>query len=181
MKTAIYFAALIPGEDIQKEVTEFKQYAKKHFQTERALTSPPHVTVIAPFKFETEKISEVEEMLEAYGRQIQAPEVELKDFSTFGDRVIFVDVVPSEALDDIHFALNTAMEEYFSVPFKFKDETFHGHMTVAFKDLKKSIFPEAWAHYRSLEYRRTFKAGRLTLLKHNGKCWDIYKEFEFLG
>jgi hypothetical protein len=52
-------------------------------------------------------------------------------------------------------------------------------MTVAFKDLKRSVFPEAWTYFSSHPYRRSFVADALTLLIHTGQQWTIRQQFTF--
>lgn len=181
MSTSIYFIAVLPKQEIQDEITAFKEYAAKKFNTKRALTSPPHITIVAPFKFEDNDILHIKQEISDFTKDQDPFEIELKDFNCFAPRVIYVDVMKSEELNRIYTGFNTILENKHGVDFKYKEQEFHPHMTVAFKDLKENMFPKAWKYFRKAKYKQTFSANALTLLKHNGKEWDIMEVFPFVA
>jgi len=51
-------------------------------------------------------------------------------------------------------------------------------MTVAFKDLRKSVFPLAWKYFSNLKYMRVFEVKQLYLLQHDGRQWQIVDDFK---
>ncbi len=181
MNTSIYFIALLPEQALQDEITAFKREAEKQFNTKRALTSPPHVTIVSPFRFDDEHIPQVEKELESFAGNQSSFEIELKHFNCFAPRVIYVDVMVSDEMNRLHRTLNQQLEDTCSIPFQYKDREFHPHMTVAFKDLKKSVFPSAWDYFKQKTFERSFTPSTITLLKHDGQQWQIFKEFDFKG
>jgi 2'-5' RNA ligase len=52
-------------------------------------------------------------------------------------------------------------------------------MTIATRDLSKKMFHEAWPEFQDRDFHSGFIADRLHLLKHNGKNWELYREFLF--
>ena len=58
------------------------------------------------------------------------------------------------------------------------ERSFRPHMTVAFRDLNKKMFREAWTHFSELQYQREFVAEQICLLQHNGKHWDERANFK---
>ena len=60
----------------------------------------------------------------------------------------------------------------------YKDLPFHPHMTVAFRDLKKPNFVKAWEEFKDKLLDAEFIADRICLLKHDGKRWNSFQEFE---
>jgi len=50
----LYFFAVVPPEEIQSSVTDIKQDFKERFNASHALKSPPHITLIPPFKYDLE-------------------------------------------------------------------------------------------------------------------------------
>ena len=161
---------------IQEEITLFKEYAAEHFNSKRALTSPPHITIQPPFKWNKHNLHPIREVLSAVCEQQEAFEVNLKDFSSFPPRVIFVDVEKTDALMNFHQSVQTAMKKHFKLVDRHSG--FNPHMTVAFKDLKKAMFPIAWKYFSKIHYRRTFTIDQLILLEHNGKFWEILESFD---
>lgn len=172
----IYFAALIPNEVIQEEITAFKEYAAEHFNSKRALTSPPHITIQPPFKWNKHNLHPIQEVLSAVCEQQEVFEVNLKDFSSFPPRVIFIDVEKTDALINFHYSVQTEMKKQFNLVDRHPG--FNPHMTVAFKDLKKTMFPVAWKYFAKIHYCRTFIVDQLALLEHNGKFWEILESFD---
>ena len=55
---------------------------------------------------------------------------------------------------------------------------FNPHMTIANRDISKTDFAVAWKHYQDKEYKRKFMLNNISLLKHNGKNWDIHRTFD---
>jgi hypothetical protein len=43
--------------------------------------------------------------------------------------------------------------------------------------LKKPNFKKAWEEFQNKEYKAEFVADKIALLKHNGKIWSVFKEF----
>jgi 2'-5' RNA ligase len=95
---------------------------------------------------------------------------------------LYVDILRNLDLDSIQQQLLTDMRANFQL-FNglYKDKAFHPHFTFAFRDLKKSKFPEAWEHFKDRAINVAMEIGELTLLKHNGKSWDVYQQFPMLG
>lgn len=167
----LFFVALLPPSAIQDEVTQFKQTAQKRFGSGHALKSPPHITLVPPFRSEHTDFS----TLTIFCNQQQHFTVRLQHFNHFGSRVIFVDVPPEPPLLTCQQQLADFCHGQFGV--KPDSRPFHPHMTVAFKDLQRAIFPEAWAYFSAQTFERTFTADALTLLRHTGQEWVVEQTF----
>lgn len=169
----LYFLALLPDQGIQDEVTGFKQLAQERFGTSQALKSPAHITLIPPFRTEQTDFSALQPMARA-----QDPfTVQLCHFDRFGSRVIFVDVVPEPILLSYQKRLADFCDRQLEITSD--SRPFHPHMTVAFKDLKPSVFPDAWDYFSAQAYERTFTARGVTLLVHTGQRWLVDRTFAF--
>jgi 2'-5' RNA ligase len=175
----VYFVAILPDETLQNEVTAFKKYAAEHFNTKRALTSPPHITLQPPFRWNEHNLHPIRVTLKKVCESHSSFEVSLKNFNSFFPRVIFVDVELSDNLNWLHQNLQSQMKEQHRLEDRF--DGFHPHMTVAFKDLKKKIFPDAWKYFSKLKYEKTFMVHQLILLVHNGENWEILESFKLAG
>ncbi len=58
----------------------------------------------------------------------------------------------------------------------YKNRGYTPHLTLAFRDLKKASFNEAWEEFQDKEYKAGWDVNTVTLLKHNGKEWDPLHE-----
>lgn len=173
MAKDLYFIALLPPPEIQREVTAFKQVAAERFNAKRALNSPPHITLIPPFRLDSAGLEPLIRELQTFNQELSPFEVELQGFAAFPPRVIYVNVLPNDLL--IH--CQAQLEQRCAALGIASDRTygFHPHMTVAFKDLKKAVFPTAWAFFEAQSFERNFEAGHVTLLHWKAGKWHVHQ------
>lgn len=174
-KGRLFFIALLPDEPIQEEITAFKLECARSFQSIHALKTPPHLTLIPPFFWQEERLPELEKALRQFAAEQQGMDVELSGFNNFPPKVIFVNVIENQQLR----SLQAALFHYLQTSIGLTDEKgrrFHPHLTIAHRDLKALIFPQAWAHFSKIAYSQTFKANRITLLEHLKGRWEILSE-----
>ena len=177
MNDPIFLIAVLPPDEIQKEVTGFKEYALRKFNSGHALKSPPHITLQSPFRWSLKKIKSLKNELSEFAN-IQKPfSVELENWDHFSDRVIFLDVLPNPDLTDLQVSL--AGRLFKNLRLKKDTRPFHPHMTVAHKDLKTHYFPKAWAHFSNMKYNRKFEVEEIVLLRHDGQKWENFERFGF--
>lgn len=178
MNAPLFFIALLPDEGIQQEITRFKEYAARHFRSSRALRSPPHITLIPPFRWPEARAVELDAALESFVLKEQPFRLGLQNFNCFAPRVIFVDVERTTELQALQYRLETCLTEELGLEAKSRRD-FNPHVTVAFKDLHRKVFPEAWAYFSRLNYERVVQVQALALLEHTGKRWEVRREFGF--
>ena len=177
MPTKKYFIAIVIPEPFQTEIMIFKQLVKDRYDSKAALRSPAHITLHMPFEWKEEKESILIHALQ----QFYFPKefiIELKDFSCFNQRVIFVDIIKNELLTKLQNNLVSYVKSNLHLFNQANDvRGFHPHVTIAFRDLKKPLFNDAYAYFKSQSYKVSLKAADFCLLKHTGKEWQVYKEF----
>ncbi|BCX11263.1 MAG: hypothetical protein KatS3mg067_0201 [Thermosynechococcus sp.] len=171
-----YFMALLPSPEIQAEVTCLKQYCCDRYQSQAALRSPPHVTLYPPFWWPDAAIAELEQALETFCCQVAPVELIFDGFAAFAPRVIYIHVAPTPALKDLQAQLVKAVVKPLNLP-PTQRHPFTPHMTIAFRDLTKEHFRHAWAEFQEKPFTARCWVSHLTLLVHNGRRWQIYREF----
>ena len=173
-----YFVAIIPPEPIYQQAAELKNYFKDRYHSKGALHSPPHITLHMPFQWKRKKEAGLVEKLETFVSGQRSHTVVLKDFGCFAPRVIFMNVMPNDVLPrlqkDLQWFCRTELGLLNSL---YKDLPFHPHLTLAFRDLKKPAFAEAWKEFEHKEYTAQFVADRIALLRHTGKVWGVLESF----
>ena len=173
-----FFIALVPPPDIEQHITEIKLYFAEHYNSRGALNSPPHVTLLPPFECLAEDVPKLEESLNQFSANRLSIPVTLSGFAAFAPRVIYVDVVKSPELLEIHSYLMSYMEANLGIVDRVsQSRPFVPHMTVAFRDLTKQNFQTAWLEFSGRALHFEFTASALTLLLHNGSRWNISKQF----
>ncbi len=175
-----YLIALIPPSPLVEEIQVLKHHFKDTYQSKASLNSPPHITLHMPFEWRDTK----EEILIAALRKFVSGkthfELQLQDFSRFAPRVIYLNVLESEPLrtlqSDLHSFCKTELNLFNA---RYRDLPFHPHITLAFRDLKKEKFEKAWAEFKEKNFAGNFIIEKITLLKHDGKVWNPYADFDF--
>lgn len=178
MREPLFFIALLPPEDIQQEVTNFKRDCASRFKSGHALKTSPHLTLIPPFSWPLTRLGDLGDALQNFASVQTSFEVALKDFSSFPPRVIFVDVVENGQLKTLQSGLFQHLKETVGLEDE-RGRHFHPHMTIAHRDLKPTVFQDAWSYFSGLGYRRSFRAEDLTLLEHVNHRWQVYEDYPF--
>ncbi len=177
-----YFIGIVPPASLFEQACELKHYFRDHFQSKASLNSPPHVTLHMPFEWKAEKEAELVNALHRFASGQPTIKIVLKDFSCFAPRVIFINVVRSKELSDMQRSIRLFCKKELGLfNADYKDLPFHPHITVAFRDLKKSMFTQAWEEFKDKKIEADFLADRITLLKHVERKWMVEKEFMFVN
>ena len=174
MSESLYFIAVLPPQKIQEEITLLKQEIAEHFGSKHALKSPPHITIHMPFKWKDKRFSELEQVMNHLNTDLEPFQIELKNFDFFEPRVVFVDVVPSEALEALQHKVVDACRKTLKLDnANYKDRAFHPHVTIGFRDLKKPRFYEAKKVFEQRTIGFAFDVSNISLLKHDGTRWNV--------
>lgn len=178
----LYFIAILPPSPILEEIDELKLYFKRHYQSKASLNSPPHITLHMPFEWKEEKEVKLTTALNTFSKNQNSVLLKLKSFGCFEPRVIFINVVKNPLLDTLQKELHQVFKKELNLfNAQYRDLPFHPHVTLAFRDLKKPMFYEAWEEFSEKEFERHFKADRISLLKHDGVRWQVWAEFSLMN
>lgn len=173
----LFFIALVAPNDVNRQVKEWKLYMRDRFQCKVALKSPAHITLIPPFQMPEGDEPAMIELLQPFAASRPSFPIHLKNFAAFKPRVIYVNVLPGDALNELKAALETTILQSNRFAIKQEERPFHPHVTIANRDLHKEDFPEAWRHFQQINYEAAFTADAISLLRHNGQTWEIAGSF----
>lgn len=177
MSKELYLIALLPHEELREEVRELKLEMKERFNASHALKAPAHITLQMPFRrdetFEETLIS----ALESFASGQHVFNITLNGFDAFPPRVIFLKIENHQPIADLHSAFQEMLKASLGFSEKELMSRFHPHLTIATRDLSKKMFHKAWPEFKEREFEASFTADRLHLLKHNGKHWELFREF----
>ncbi|MEQ8927148.1 MAG: 2'-5' RNA ligase family protein [Fulvivirga sp.] len=177
----LYFIALLPPEPIYSEVSELKKYMSTEYGSKAGLRSPPHITLHMPFKIKEEKEHDLKASITELAQATNPFTVYLNGFGHFRDRVIYIHIENSDELTLLFHSVNEVMKKVFNVfNSDYKNRGFNPHMTLAFRDLKKQVFHNAWPEFEAKTFVKHFRAESLCLLKHNGESWGVYYKAPFI-
>lgn len=163
-----YFIAIVPPEPVAGDIYKLKEYIRDRYNSKGSLNSPTHITLHMPFEWEKEEL--LVNTLKKF--EFKPFNIELKDFDCFEPRVIFVDVVKNTSLEEIQANLMSFCKRELNIfNAEYRARPFHAHVTIAFRDLRKPVFYEAWEEFKAKKYSAIFECHRLSLMKHDGRIW----------
>lgn len=173
-----YFLAIIPPEPLATEINAIKEEFVERFNSKAAFRSPPHITLHMPFQWKEAKEERLFQVL-AQTTKFKSFQVELNGFGAFAPRTIFIQPEASEELEQMNQELLLATKRQLNLFHAIHQNGYNPHITVAFRDLRKPLFYEAWLEFEHRPFQGSFEVNSFWLLKHNGKQWLAYREFPF--
>ena len=173
-----YFLAIIPPDPIQSGCQKIKEYFQEKYQSKGALRSPAHITLHMPFQWKEKKEDKLFSLLAQTTNEEKFTLV-FDGFGAFPPRTIFIKNKKNQELMDFQERLARYAKRNMNLFNATHNRGYHPHMTVAFRDLKKDKFFEAWAEFEHKPFDHEFEVNSFWLLKHDGKRWNPYREFQF--
>jgi 2'-5' RNA ligase len=173
---AKYFIAIVPEGTVFEKAEAIKQNLFNEYKLKGALRSPAHITLHRPFEWKEEKEDLLIDTLKNF--KACAPfDIELCDFNCFEPRVIFIDVKSNPQLNELHKNL----ARYCQINLRLLNEIndprgFHPHITLAFRDLKRSMFYPLWENFKEQQFKGIVNVTGFSLLKLENR-WKVIKEF----
>ena len=147
------------------------------YQSSAALRCPPHITLHMPFKLGSRKLESLMDHLSKVCSDQEEFPLELEGFSAFAPRVIYIHVPLSEALKRLQREVQVAMRRWNLSAATHGDRGFVPHVTIAFRDLRRARFDQAWSQYQNREFTANCTVKEVCLLRHDGKRWQIHQCF----
>lgn len=168
----MYFVAVLLPAALDEKILRYKKQMQEAFGCKVGLKSPAHVTLVPPFWMHPDREPQLKSELESIACGRTPFPVQTANFSAFKPRTLFVAVRDNEKL----YQLKQDVDRFFhTADYKTKPENrpFHPHITIATRDLHKAAFAEAWPRFQNEIFAEEFSAGGLSLLKHDGRAWDV--------
>lgn len=178
-KTHLYFIALVTSGDLFDRIREIQLHCEQEYQSKKALRSPPHITLIPPFREETSIENILDKKLSPFFSKYKPFKIELNGFGKFDSRVIFIKPEENSYLSNLQEELRDYLSEDFSFVESNPSRKFNPHVSIATGDLRKKFFPAAWKEFESKTFSETWNVFSAHLLKHDGKKWNPVIEFQF--
>jgi 2'-5' RNA ligase len=171
---SLFYIAIVCPSSIEEKVKDFKVYMEQQYGCRSALKSPAHLTIIPPFRAEDEMEKHLLDFIQTFNMGMLPIDINLNGYSNFGERVLFVDVSPNNALTSLEKEATDEFNNQFpAIIFGMKPE-FNPHVTIATRDIPEGKLPEAKAYFESNHpMNETFNAKELVLMKLVNGWWEI--------
>ncbi|UYZ64241.1 2'-5' RNA ligase family protein [Hymenobacter weizhouensis] len=165
----LYLVVVLLPEPVHGQVWELKQQVHQRTGSRNAVRLPPHITLVPPTRQPPAFAAKAAAVLRRFAAG-QAPcPLELHDFAWFGQRTLYVRVLPGP-VQQLHAALAAWLaQELPAVPAPTRP--FVPHVTLATRDLPAEHVPGLRRDFAARTYRATCLAEQLVLFRHDGQQW----------
>ncbi len=181
MERNLKLIAIIPPEPVFSEIRKEQEYIADTWGPERALRTPPHITIIPPMLLTADEVGWLYGIAYAIAGTQNRFTIQLKDYDSFKPRVIFIAPIISPAFSNLHDiwhqAIITKMPHVLS---KYPERPYHPHLTLAHKDVTHPQFDMMWKYFQVKKYQASFTVDRFCILTHTDSGWTVDKDYIFL-
>ncbi|WP_256009478.1 2'-5' RNA ligase family protein [Desertivirga xinjiangensis] len=175
---SLYLTAILPPTALSEEIDDIRKEISARFNVFSALKPPVHITLFRPLNVETSLEKHLIKWLKPITLLHKPFAIELENFDSFNNKTLFVHCIKNPLLQALQkdisgiFNTNKVCREELS-----GNNRFHPHITVAFRDVKPEVFDQLWLEFKNRKLKRSFIADRVSLLKHDGRKWNLMTEF----
>jgi 2'-5' RNA ligase len=171
---SLFYMALLCPENIEAEVKGFKDYMFETYGSKAAAKSPAHITVVPPFRAEDELAPNLLDFVTTFNMGMVPIDIMLSGYGNFGERVLYVDVVPNDHLTQLEVdCMKDFSQQFPSIIFGLKPP-FNPHVTIATRDIPEGKLAAAKQYFETTHpYQRQFTAKELKVLKLESGTWKV--------
>lgn len=166
----LFFVALCPDSEDQPQWDALKYRASFHFQSYKALTSPLHLTLIPPFRENSDQIEVIEKKLEEVSLQFPSFDLSLTGIRSFYPRTVYIGIKDVQKLHDLRTQLIPIIVRSDKIKVH---HTWTPHLTLLNRDLDARKCDQALQDIALWEMPDKILLKRLVLFEHIGHQWNI--------
>jgi len=177
MTKLLYFVAIMVPEEQARYIRQLKEGLSETYRSHHALKTPPHITLQMPMRIEGSREDDLIKAMEHVRLKSEDRDITLNGISSFPPRTIFIDVVSSLFLDELHESVKKELAKLSFIEDSIPVASFHPHVTLMTRDLSKTMYHKAWESLKDMKYNACFRAASFQLLRHDGKQWQVIRDF----
>nr|WP_199083143.1 2'-5' RNA ligase family protein [Pedobacter sp. ASV19] len=167
----LYFIAILPDQALSAMIDGIRKECALDHGVYAALKPPVHITLAPPFKLPSGMEFQLSESLKTACNF--TPFVQkLENFDGFPEHTIYIQAKKSSALTTVYNNLKSVLKLYNAAP----KGQLTPHITIAYRDVKEA-YSDIMQQYKKRKLKAEFLVNHFTLLKHNGKYWDVLKDY----
>lgn len=181
--TALYLIAILPPEDLSRQIHEIRVQCSEKFGVQKALKPPVHITLYRPFKMDESYESKMIRLLQAAVSGQRPFRQDLENFEAFDMHAVVIRALKNPEIMKLQRAVASVFRKnnIDKLPTGSRNTSFRPHLTIAYRDILPEMFPLIWQEYKDARFKRSFTADHFSLLKHDGKQWNLMKDMKLSG
>ena len=193
------FIASLLSDEVKKYHSQLCESLSRQFgPADPCQKIPSHFTLKSPFESDQDQTKRIETLLASFARRQKPAPLKVANFGHFGDRVVYLRIVPSDAAREIYRALVVTLGKISWLTWNNHDgnqgpgsvlpnrgsaispkanrEQFHATLA---RPRTPRQFREIWRYLSGLKYSARMSFDNIAILYHTGDKWEIYRRFDF--
>ncbi len=176
---SLYLTSILPPAYLSDEIDDIRKELSDRYQMFAALKPPVHITLYRPVDVSQNFELQLIKLLQPVSRAHSPFTVDLLNFNSFNIQTLYITAIKSPILHGLQKDVSAVFNKNKIDPKEVKgNTTFHPHVTVAYRDVPPEKFPFIWDELKNRKFKRSFSVNYFTLLKHDGKQWQRFRDFE---
>lgn len=178
--SSLYLIAILPPEDLSRQIHEIRTQCSQKFGVQKALKPPVHITLYRPFKMEQVYEGKMIRLLQSAASGLYPYKQDLENFEAFDTHAVVIRALKNPDIMKLQRAVASVFRknEIDKLPPGSKNLAFRPHLTIAYRDIMPEVFPIIWEEYKDTRFKRSFITEHFSLLKHDGKQWNKISDFK---
>ena len=170
--------ALVLPEPLYAFVRAEQNYIAETWGCRQSLRTPPHITLIPPISISTEESLQLGKIAADVASKNLKFEIKVNGYDAFPPKVIFIKPNFPKELHLLYMSLRGSILSVLNnVLDRYPDESFHPHITIAYRDVDPQQFKEMWKYYRNKKVKMYTTIDSFCILQNVGGEWVVEKEF----
>jgi len=171
-----YFIAIQPGFSLASKIISFRKKYLAGLNEKDEHKKFPHITLQHTFSRDEKVEEDLRPHLISLAQNFQPFEINLSGIGHFDHRVIFIGVEDDPVLKKLHLDLKNILTTEIGFGEKEVAVNYKPHITLE-KKISKADFDFYWEKIKDEKIEGKFQCKSFSLMKHNGRVWDEYENF----
>lgn len=178
--TNLYLIAILPSEDLSRQINDIRVHCSEKFGVQKALKPPVHITLYRPFKMDETFEPRMLKLLKSATGDLPPFKQDLENFEAFDMHAVVIRALKNPQIMKLQRSVASVFRknEIDKLPAGTENMSFRPHLTIAYRDIQPEVFPMIWDEYKDARFKRTFTVNEFSLLRHDGKQWNRIIDFK---
>jgi len=175
------WTGIIPPKKIFNEILRIEKVIAKKYKTYHILKSKlgPHITITCQGNVNGRDFKKIEKIVNEVSKETKAFKIKFRCIAKFyKKRVIYIKVLKSRKLDDLHKKLSNKLKQFGKVR---NHRTYRPHITIARKDITKENFKTIFKEFKNKKISYKFNVNKIYLARSKPtERLKVVKDFNLL-
>ena len=173
---SLYLIAILPPPEVAQRIDHIRKECSEKYQVFKALKPPVHITLYKPVWIGSDREALLIESMRLVGRGSRSFTLNVENFARFDKRVLYLKALSNPEIVALQHQIATVFrDQSFDKNAKI-DQHYHPHFTLAYRDITPDKFDEIWKEYKDRKFSENFSVVQFSILKHDGKKWQVLED-----